>query len=66
MPPNCAPWWKPVRRAGMLPVGLVNGTAATDTLAREVDMPVLAQFRATTKSPPVVHAAPTARGGNGF
>jgi septum site-determining protein MinC len=48
-----------VRRAGMLPVGLVNGTAATDTLAREVDMPVLAQFRATTKSPPVVHAAPT-------
>ncbi|HEX3837833.1 MAG TPA: septum site-determining protein MinC [Steroidobacteraceae bacterium] len=46
-----------VRRAGMLPVGLVNGTAATDTLAREVDMPVLAQFRATSKSPPVVHAA---------
>jgi septum site-determining protein MinC len=46
-----------VRRAGMLPVGLVNGTAATDTLAREVDMPVLAQFRATSKAPPVVHAA---------
>jgi septum site-determining protein MinC len=49
-----------VRRAGMLPVGLVNGTAATDTLAREVDMPVLAQFRANTKAPPVVHAAPEA------
>ncbi len=49
-----------VRRAGMLPVGLVNGTAATDTLARAVDMPVLAQFRATSKSPPVVHAAPVA------
>src|SRR3984957_20225844 len=48
-----------VRRAGMLPIGLVNGTAATDTLAREVDMPVLAQFRATSKTPPVVHAAPT-------
>jgi septum site-determining protein MinC len=47
-----------VRRAGMLPVGLVNGTAATDTLARELDMPVLAQFRATGKTPPVVHAAP--------
>jgi septum site-determining protein MinC len=46
-----------VRRAGMLPVGLVNGTAATDTLAREVDMPVMAQFRATNKSPPVVQAA---------
>jgi len=49
-----------VRRAGMLPVGLVNGTAATDALALEVDMPVLAQFRATSKSPPVVHAAPVA------
>jgi septum site-determining protein MinC len=48
-----------VRRAGMLPVGLVNGTAATDALAREVDMPVLAQFRATNKSPPTVQAAPT-------
>jgi septum site-determining protein MinC len=49
-----------VRRAGMLPVGLVNGTAATDALARELDMPVLAQFRATGKTPPVVHAAPAA------
>lgn len=47
-----------VRRAGMMPVGLVNGTAATDALAREVDMPLLAQFRATSKIPPVVHAAP--------
>jgi septum site-determining protein MinC len=46
-----------VRRAGMLPIGLVNGTAATDALAREVDMPVLAQFRAANKAPPVVHAA---------
>src|ERR1700684_368998 len=49
-----------VRRAGMLPVGLVNGTAATDALAREVDMPLLAQFRATSKTPPIVHAAPAA------
>lgn len=47
-----------VRRAGMLPVGLVNGTAATEALAREVNMPLLAQFRATSKTPPVVHAAP--------
>ena len=47
-----------VRRAGMLPVGLVNGTATTGALARQVDMPLLAQFRAPTKSPPVVHAAP--------
>jgi len=46
-----------VRRAGMLPVGLVNGSGATEALAREVDMPLLAQFRATTKAPPVVHAA---------
>ena len=49
-----------IRRAGMLPVGLVNGTAATDALAREVDMPLLAQFRATSKAPPLVHAAPAA------
>jgi septum site-determining protein MinC len=49
-----------VRRAGMLPVGLVNGTAATDALAREVGMPLLAQFRSTSKAPPVVHAAPVA------
>jgi septum site-determining protein MinC len=46
-----------VRRAGMLPVGLVNGTATTDALARQVDLPLLAQFRATSKAPPVVHAA---------
>jgi septum site-determining protein MinC len=47
-----------VRRAGMLPVGLVNGTAATDALARQLDMPLLAQFRATNRTPPVVQAAP--------
>jgi len=47
-----------VRRAGMLPVGLVNGTSTTDALARAVGMPLLAQFRAASKTPPVVHAAP--------
>jgi septum site-determining protein MinC len=46
-----------VRRAGMLPVGLVNGNPETDALARSLDMPVLAQFRSATKAPPVVHAS---------
>lgn len=43
-----------VRRAGMLPVGLVNGPAFVATLARALDLPVLAQFRAPTKAPPVL------------
>jgi septum site-determining protein MinC len=47
-----------VRRAGMLPVGLVNSAAALDGLAREVDLPLLAQFRAQPKAPPVPQAAP--------
>ncbi|HTY51477.1 MAG TPA: septum site-determining protein MinC [Steroidobacteraceae bacterium] len=40
-----------VRRAGMLPVGLVNGPAGMDALAREVELPVLAQFRAPARPP---------------
>ena len=46
-----------VRRAGMLPIGLVSGPAGIDALARGVEMPVLAQFRAPARPPPVVQAA---------
>ena len=35
-----------IRRTGLLPVGLAHGTAAIDALARELDLPVLTQFRA--------------------
>ncbi len=50
-----------VRRAGMLPIGLVSGPQDIDALARAVEMPVLAQFRASARPPPVVQAAePTA------
>jgi septum site-determining protein MinC len=42
-----------IRRAGMLPVGLAHGTAAVDALARTLELPVLTQFRAQTKAPPV-------------
>jgi septum site-determining protein MinC len=34
-----------IRRTGLLPVGLAHGTAAIDALARELDLPVLTQFR---------------------
>ncbi len=39
-----------IRRAGMLPVGLAHGTAAIDALARELDLPVLTQFRPLAKA----------------
>jgi septum site-determining protein MinC len=35
-----------IRRTGLLPVGLAHGTAAIEALARELDLPVLTQFRA--------------------
>jgi septum site-determining protein MinC len=35
-----------IRRTGMLPVGLAHGTAAVEALARELNLPVLTQFRA--------------------
>jgi septum site-determining protein MinC len=35
-----------IRRTGLMPVGLAHGTAAVDALARELDLPVLTQFRA--------------------
>ena len=47
-----------VRRAGMLPIGLVNGPQYIETLARALDMPVLPQFRTPSKPPPVLQAVP--------
>jgi septum site-determining protein MinC len=35
-----------IRRTGMLPVGLAHGTPAIEALARELELPVLTQFRA--------------------
>jgi septum site-determining protein MinC len=35
-----------ISRTGMLPVGLAHGTSAVDALARELNLPVLTQFRA--------------------
>lgn len=47
-----------VRRAGMLTVGLAHGTAAVDTLARALDVPVLTQFRVQGKATPVAPPPP--------
>jgi septum site-determining protein MinC len=46
-----------VRRAGMLPVGLVGGSAGVESLATALQLPVLAPFRQQTQAAPVVHAA---------
>ena len=46
-----------VRRAGMLPVGLVGGSAAVESLAAALELPVLAPSRPQTQSVPVVQAA---------
>jgi len=46
-----------VRRAGMLPVGLVGGSAAVEALSAALDLPVLAPFRAQAQTVPVVQAA---------
>lgn len=50
-----------VRRAGMLPVGLVSGPEFVEPLARALDLPVLSQFRATNRAPPVLGPAEPAR-----
>jgi septum site-determining protein MinC len=47
-----------IRRAGMLPVGLVTGPPYVEALARALDLPVLAQFRTPSKPPPVLQAVP--------
>ena len=46
-----------VRRAGMLPVGLVGGSAGLETLSAALELPVLAPFRPQAQSVPVVQAA---------
>jgi len=47
-----------IRRAGMLPVGLAYGTRETEALARELDLPVLAKFRANYEALAAAPAAP--------
>ncbi len=47
-----------VRRAGMLPVGLVSGPAFIEALARALDLPVLAPFRLPARPPPVLQPVP--------
>lgn len=58
-----------IRNTGVLPVGLAHGTATIDALARELNLPVLTQFRAqqsygaavaSVKAVPAPTPAPTA------
>jgi septum site-determining protein MinC len=49
-----------VRRAGMLPVGLIGGSAGVETLSAALQLPVLAPFRPQTQSVPVVPAVQAA------
>jgi len=46
-----------VRRAGMLSVGLAQGGASIEALARDLDVPVFTHIRAVNKPVPVVQAA---------
>jgi septum site-determining protein MinC len=47
-----------VRRAGLLPVGLAfDGTEAMNDLARALDLPVLTQFRAQSRTKPSLEAS---------
>ena len=54
-----------IREAGMLPVGLSYGTTENEQLARALDVPLFAKFRAAFerggKSEPIVEPAPRAR-----
>ena len=55
-----------VKRAGMLPVALARGNEIVDALARELDLPVVAQVRAVSKQsaemqPKVETPAPAVR-----
>jgi septum site-determining protein MinC len=54
-----------IREAGMLPVGLSYGTSENEQLARSLDVPLFAKFRAAFerggKSEPIVEPAPRAR-----
>jgi septum site-determining protein MinC len=51
-----------IRRVGLLPVGLAHGTPAIDALARELDLPVLTQFRAQQSYGAAVAAVKSAPG----
>jgi septum site-determining protein MinC len=57
-----------VRRAGMLPVALARGNEIVDGLARELDLPVVAQVRAVSKvsaeMQPKIEPTPAARSGS--
>jgi len=45
-----------IRTAGMQPIGLAHGTAAVDALGRELDLPVMTQFRAQSRAAPAAPA----------
>jgi septum site-determining protein MinC len=47
-----------VKSAGLLPVGLAHGTSTVDALARELELPVLTQFRAQSRPTAVPAPAP--------
>ncbi|HZO21270.1 MAG TPA: septum site-determining protein MinC [Steroidobacteraceae bacterium] len=47
-----------IRRAGLLSVGLAQGPASAEALARELDVPVLTHIRIPNRPVPVVQAAP--------
>jgi septum site-determining protein MinC len=50
-----------VRQVGLLPIGLAfDGTEAMNSLARSLNMPILTQFRAQSRSQPKEVAAPVA------
>jgi septum site-determining protein MinC len=49
-----------VRRAGMMTVGLAQGGTSIEELAIQLDLPVIHHVRASTKTAPVVQAAPAA------
>ena len=57
-----------VRRAGMLPVGLVGGSAAVEALSAALELPVLAPFRpqASAQNVPVVQPAERAEPAHGI
>jgi len=47
-----------IRRAGMVPAGLAHGTAAVDSLALALELPVLTYFRPPpNKTPPILQPA---------
>ena len=52
-----------VRRAGMLPVGLVGSSATVEALSAALELPVLAPFRPQTQTIPVVQPVERAEPG---